>query len=271
MGVGGQNKHNPMKNYKLLVLLLSLFLCSCGMEPNADTPQLKAWVMMNNIDNDVMYDLNNSFIRQILAEETISQLRSDYCPVKLYGEEGTYMANPWRVLLEWEASNYGNLYEWDLNRTKIFSFDNATLFSWTMVSSYYRPETMEDAYRLVERIDYYSSNQDKNNVILYAYTFVNQEEGKAVYEAVGRAYVDYIYADAEEYVSMKDWEFCDYATTQSCTGYYVTYEIDGYFYVLLRYVEEDEGTGFQIKQLYAGDSIVELEQEMQSDMYYAIY
>ena len=266
MGVGGQNKHNPMKNYKRLVLLLSLFLCSCGMEPNADTPQLKAWVMMNNIDDDVMYDLQNSFIRQILAEETISQLRSDYCPVKLYGEEGTYMANPWRVLLEREESlYYGNLYEWDLDRTKIFSFDNARWLSWTTVLSSYGSETMEEAYRLVEL------GQSSNEEILYVYTFVNEEECKAVYEAVGRAYVDYIYADAEEYVSVKDWEFCDYATTQSCTGYYVTYEIDGYFYVLLRYVEEDEGTGFQIKQLYAGDSIVELEQEMQSDMYYAIY
>jgi hypothetical protein len=271
LGVGGQNKHNPMKNHKLLVLLLSLFLCSCGMEPNADTPQLKAWVMMNNIDSDVMDDLKNSFIRQILAEETIFQLRSDYCPVKLYGEEGTYMANPWRVLLEREASlHYCNLYEWDLDRTKIFSF-NAPWFSWTTILSTYRPKTMEDAYRLVEVELGQSSNQGKNKEILYAYTFVNEEECKAVYEAVGRAYVDYIYADAEEYVSVKDWEFCDYATTQSCTGYYVTYEIDGYFYVLVRYVEEDEDTGFQIKQLYAGDSIVELEQEMQSDMYYAIY
>ena len=253
-----------MKNSKLLILLLSLFLCSCGLSPNADTPQLKAWVLMENIDFE--RDLKNDFISHILAEENIAQLHSEYLPVELYGEQDTYMANPWRVLLEINKEESYVLYVWNLDRTKTIS--NNRWIDTIPYHYYNNPQTMEEAYNKAEE---WISTKDKNEIILSSYVFLNKEEAEVVREAVGRAYVDYIYQYADESVSMKDWEICDYATTKSCTGYYVTYEIGDDFYVLLRYVEEDEDSGFQIKQLYAGDSIVELEQAMQSDMYYATY
>lgn len=245
----------------LFLLLLSAFLYSCGSAPNAETPQLKAWVLMENISSEYEADLVENFIERTLSQEGIPQLSREYRPIELYGEQDTYMANPWRVLLE---KKQGRLYVWKLDRNEVFSNANSWS-SWTTVFSSYFQKSMEEAYEFAER----TPNIDvKNEAILVTYISKHKEEKEAVYEAVGRAYVDYICDLADKIVTIKDWEYCDYATTKSCTGYYVTYEIEADFYVLVKYIEENEGTGFQVTRLYAGDSIIELEQAMEADLYY---
>lgn len=265
-----------MKNSKLLILLLGIFFCSCGPTPNADTAQLKAWIMMENVSNNLKHQISQMFVDEILYDGTFEIFNADNRTLELLGEQDSYFVNPWRELLTLRSEDMCGYfgYGWKLNPKEIdleFYFYNSWLQSPLTNNTY---PTLEEIYE--KSSGWYSpSNPQRfdyiNGALLNTYVKLNQDVAQEVYRAVGRAYIDFVREYAEEVVSVKDWDYCKHATTQSCTGYYVTYEIGEGFYVLVRYVEEDEGSGFQIQRLYAGESIIELEQAMEEDMYDVIF
>lgn len=90
----------------------------------------------------------------------------------------------------------------------------------------------------------------------------NPEESATLRLATGNGYINYFINKANDYVTVKDWEYDDDSTTKSCTGYYITYEIGDGFYVLTSLIEEDNSTKFEIEILYSGDSMIDLEQTL---------
>ncbi|MBO5771910.1 MAG: hypothetical protein J6R09_04670, partial [Alistipes sp.] len=49
-------------------------------------------------------------------------------------------------------------------------------------------------------------------------------------------------------------------TTDTISAYYVTYEVGTGYYVLIRLIEVDGGDEFEVKRIYRGDSLIDLEQ-----------
>ncbi len=224
---------------------------------------------MENVSGSLKGQISQMFVDKILHDGTFEIFNADNRTLELLGEQDSYFVNPWRELLTLRSDDLCWLYGWELNPKEI----NLKFYGWGWLQSPLTNNTyptLEETYE--KALDWYSPTNPKrfdyiNGALLNTYVNLNQDVAQEVYRAVGRAYIDFVKEYAEEVVSVKDWDYCEHATTQSCTGYYVTYEIGDGFYVLVRYVEEDEGSGFQIQRLYAGESIIKLEQAMQEDMY----
>ena len=91
----------------------------------------------------------------------------------------------------------------------------------------------------------------------------NPAEHKAAMEEIITKYVNYIANRAEKLVKMMDWESDYGSTTKNCKGYFVTYSINKNYYVLTQIVEESKSDEFELKTLYRGTSIIDLDRKLE--------
>ena len=213
----------------LTVVAASLMFGSCGFDgPKlADEPQIKAWVLMENIS--YTDKIAEQFISSLLEEGSVELLDPEHPTAKVVIQDSF---NPYRGLFSEEGSCIVDT--WRLNRNK-------TIEAITDESLVYRASWggMDE-----ECVDYFRTHE---------------AESKQLLREVAVKWVDYVYNYANEEVKVLDWEYCLSTTTDSFSGYYVTYEIGEGYYVLVRLTEADNGDEFEVKRIYRGDSLLKLE------------
>ena len=222
-----------MKTIKLLAAFAALFLVACGGPQHAERDQIKAWVLMENINSDYSESLADNFMAEVVAEESIELLNSEHPTAKVVIQDGI---NPYVGLCLMEARHVLKPYHWELNRNKLIKYikecgDLVEIAKWSEMDG--------------ECVDYFKSHKD---------------EGKQLLGQLASKWVDYIYAYAAEEVKVKEWNTCLSQTTDTISAYYVTYEIGTGYYVLIRLIEVDGGDEFEVKRIYRGDSLIDLEQ-----------
>ena len=246
------------------------FTTSCGGPKYADTDQIKSWIMMESITKDVADGINEGFLSR-LKSNRIKGLDIEQTSIELLGPQDTYMTNPWIELFENHILKYFNPIKWSrtrwyLNRNDIISRYVPYYCSWIGEEDGGLKNIMDDA--LIRIAEHYETGQWSLEAYLERYNnaaldlYMKEKEHQQEWNIVVNAWIDYVYERAQEYVTVKDWEYDDDSTTKSCTGYYVTYEIGDGFYVLTSLIEEDNSTKFEIEILYSGDSMIDLEQTL---------
>lgn len=240
------------------------FTTSCGGPKYADTDQIKSWIMMESITKDVADGINDGFITK-LKQNSVAGINTE-ATIELLGAQDTYIVNPWVDLCENHMLKYFKPSRWEINRNDLISMyspyycnrlgDNITRLN----------EIANDALRHIEK--HYETGEYDLDAYLEIYNsaildiYMSEPQNQKEWHVVVNEWVDYIYEQADEYVTVKDWEYDDDSTTKSCTGYYITYEIGDGFYVLTSLIEEDNSTKFEIEILYSGDSMIDLEQTL---------
>ncbi len=264
-----------MKTYRVFIFVaLYLLMCSCSSAPiaptHADTYQIKAWVLMENISEDYQSQLNKDFINKILEQPTIPALSDTNKTLKLVGKQDSYMVNPWRSMLTSYLENCRDaLYRWELDPNHIkrvggygWMFDYRT-------GDHFLPHTMEYAYEKAYReqkrgqVGYL---KESNYDIIDIYVSQNKQIANEVHEYVCNEYINYIFNHANSVVTMKEWEIDLLSTTDSYRGYHITYEIGTGFYVLISYLELNSGNEFQVRQIYSGNSLIDLGRAKSGDL-----
>ena len=182
-----------MKNSKLLILLLGIFFCSCGPTPNADTAQLKAWIMRENVSYNLKHQISQMFVDEILDDGTFEIFNADNRTLELLGEQDSYFVNPWRELLTLRSEDMCGCYGWKLNPKEI---NLEFYFQWlqsTLKNNTY--PTLEEIYEKSSGL-YSPSNPQRfdyiNGALLNTYVKLNQDVAQEVYRAVGRAYIGFV-------------------------------------------------------------------------------
>ena len=213
----------------LTVVAASLMFGSCGFDgPNfADKPQIKAWVLMENIS--YTDQIAEQFISSLLKEGSVELLDPEHPTAKIVVQDSF---NPYRGLFSEEGSCIVD--KWSLNRNntikRIADEDLGLRARWSDMDG--------------ECVDYFRTHKAESEQLL---------------REVAAKWVDYVYDYADEEVKVLDWEYCLSTTTDSFSGYYVTYEIGEGYYVLVRLTEADNGDEFEVKRIYRGDSLLKLE------------
>lgn len=213
----------------LTVVAASLMFGSCGFDgPNlADKPQIKAWVLMENIS--YTDQIAEQFISSLLKEGSVELLDPNHPTAKVVIQDSV---NPYCGLFSEEGSCIVD--KWSLNRNntikRIADEDLGLRARWSDMDG--------------ECVDYFRTHKAESEQLL---------------REVAAKWVDYIYDYADEEVKVLDWEYCLSTTTDSFSGYYVTYEIGEGYYVLVRLTEADNGDEFEVKRIYRGDSLLKLE------------
>lgn len=221
-----------MKKLKFLVAALALLLVACGGPQHAEREQIKAYVLMRNIDSDYKESLAKRFLNKVMAEGSIELLNPNHPTAKVVIQDAI---NPYVSLCYEEAERVLFWLDWELNRNEnienIKDRDLVSIASWSDMDG--------------ECVDYFKSHK---------------AEGKRLLNALAYKWVDYIYAYAAEEVKVKEWNPCLSQTTDTISAYYVTYEVGTGYYVLIRLIEVDGGNEFEVKRIYRGDSLIDLEQ-----------
>lgn len=222
-----------MKKIKLLAAIAALFLVACGGPTHAESEQIKAWVLMRNIDKDYKESLAKRFMNEVMAEGSIELLNPNHPTAKVVIQDAI---NPYVSLCYEEADEVFKVWaDWKLNRNenieKIKDGDCRFIASWTGMDG--------------ECVDYFKNHK---------------AEGEQLLGQLASKWVDYIYAYAAEEVKVKEWNPCLSQTTDTISAYYVTYEVGTGYYVLIRLIEVDGGDEFEVKRIYRGDSLIDLEQ-----------
>lgn len=222
-----------MKKLKFLVAALALLLVACGGPQHAEREQIKAYVLMRNIDSDYKESLAKRFLNKVMAEGSIELLNPNHPTAKVVIQDAI---NPYVNLCYEQADDVFRVWaNWELNRNEnieiIKDRDLVDIASWSGMDS--------------ECVDYFKSHK---------------AEGERLLNALAYKWVDYIYAYAAEEVKVKEWDVCLSQTTDTISAYYVTYEIGTGYYVLIRLIEVDGGNEFEVKRIYRGDSLIDLEQ-----------
>ena len=213
----------------LTVVAASLMFGSCGFDgPDlADEPQIKAWVLMENIS--YTDKIAKRFVSSLLKEGSVELFDPNHPTAQVVIQDSV---NPYCGLFSKRGSEIVN--SWRLNR-------HETIKVITDESLVYRAGwgVMDE-----ECVDYFRTHE---------------AESKQLLREVAVKWVDYVYDYANEEVKVLDWEYCFSTTTDSFSGYYVTYEIGEGYYVLVRLTEADNGDEFEVKRIYRGDSLLQLE------------
>lgn len=222
-----------MKKIKLLAAALALLLVACGGPQHAESEQIKAYVLMRNIDSDYKESLAKRFLNKVMAEGSIELLNPNHPTAKVVIQDAI---NPYVSLCYKQANDvFGVWADWELNRNEnienIKDRDLVSIASWSDMDS--------------ECVDYFKSHK---------------AEGEQLLGQLASKWVDYIYAYAAEEVKVKEWDVCLSQTTDTISAYYVTYEVGTGYYVLIRLIEVDGGNEFEVKRIYRGDSLIDLEQ-----------
>ncbi len=229
---------------------------SCGGPKYADTDQIKSWIFYKSVDGEILIDIYNEYIDK-LKHNSIKGVTIPEASIELWGDQDTYYINPW---IYRTTTSLTSIPRWALNQNKLLT---AYLEEWDYIYGLDRFAPQDDYLNMILRGK--KSDRTKsiyNHMECDKYIQSHPEESAVLRLATGNGYINYFNNKAGEYVTVKDWEYDEDATTKSCTGYYVTYEIGDGFYVLTSLIEEDNSTKFEIEILYSGDSMIDLEQTL---------
>ena len=235
------------------------FTTSCGGPKYADTDQIKAWIFYKSVDGEILTDTYNEYIDK-LKQNSIKGVTIPEASIELWGEQDTYYINPWIYRTMTSIPTTWGIPYWELDQNKILT---KYLEEWDYI---YGPDRFAPQDNYLDMI--LRGNKSDRTKSIYnhmecdKYIQSNPEESATLRLATGNGYINYFINKANDYVTVKDWEYDDDSTTKSCTGYYITYEIGDGFYVLTSLIEEDNSTKFEIEILYSGDSMIDLEQTL---------
>lgn len=245
----------------LFAFVISL-LSSCGGPKYADTDQIKSWIFYESVADNILIDISKEYIDK-LKDNAITGVNIPDASIEICGLKDTYNINPWifstakSIPVSVELWGVYLHLIWNTNQDEIL---NLYLDNWDSTYGNYTRYSSGKQYL------YLFFGSDCSNSIEFEeinkYIQSKPEENARLRLATGKGFINYFNTKANEYVTVKDWEYDNDATTKSCTGYYVTYEIGEGFYVLANLIEEDSSTKFQIEILYSGDSMIELEQTL---------
>lgn len=260
-----------------VIASISVFT-SCGGSKTADTSQVKAYVLMSSMDKNSVEKGIDDYINTIERGKIKIKKLPDYTQ-EFFDEEGMPECNPVleyaRVFLR--NSIAGSLYNkisWELDECSALlsdfgNYPNQSYDSW----EYNCPRDLKEAKQELEKEIKWivegevspskSYCKKLNTLLINIYRMENPAEHKAAMEEIITKYVNYIANRAEKLVKIMDWESDYGSTTKNCKGYFVTYSINKNYYVLTQIVEESKSDEFELKTLYRGTSIIDLDRKLE--------
>lgn len=274
-----------MKNKKLSIALavvamaVTAFLTtSCGSKPG-NAEQVKAFVLMENIDNYYKYSLMEDFYN-LIAQNKVKRVTLSPDKVNLIYGNDDGDCNPWleycREMFVEEKFYFLCNADWDLDRDKT---EQKIRTQWQRVcTGGWDAEDINTLKNRIEndqnrRTEYAADfndrmvgkmNTDINSCTLSLFALENSTDMAATGLLIANAYVDYIYKTAKEKVKIYDCEYSKDDSTKSVDSYYIIYTIDEDFYVLVRYSEEKKSTRFMIETLSRGKELIEIERTLKN-------
>lgn len=245
---------------------------SCGSKPG-NNEQVKAYVLMKNIDSDYKHSLMEDFYNLIVQNKVKKVVLSPDKVNLIYGNDDGD-CNPWleycrEMFVEWYLDWGLDRYETEQNICDIWQ--RICTGGWDAEHINTLKNRIENDHN--RRAEYAADfndqmvdemNNDINECTLALFALENSTDMKATGLLIANAYVDYIYKTAKEKVKIYDYEYSKDDSTKSVDSYYIIYTVDDDFYVLVRYSEEKKSSRFMIETLSRGKELIEIERKLKN-------
>lgn len=220
----------------ITMALSIVLLSSCGGSDLANTEQIKSYVLMTSVSNDVV----NSYIEEYCRKLDAGKVKDVYVPdvkIPYDTKDDTIDKNPWvektRFILEPE---------------------------WTGVYWKLSEEDTESHYLELWKANTRVWSSLNSNTSQYAEE--HQDDDSVVGLSVIHAWVRFIQKKSNKIVKIYDQYYSKNDSTKSAEAYYVIYTIDKDYYVLVRLTEEKKSTRFEIETLARGEQLIEIERKL---------
>lgn len=264
----------------LAVVAAAILANSCGGSKYADTKQIKSYVLMTSVEVDLSRSYTDDFFTDIYLGKIKLKKLPDVTETFLE-EEGHPDVNP---VLEYArlfikintSSNYGAKADWEPNMYDELCAKYSKEPYIYYGGYHYLYKYLQDLGKAKETLSSLDEEQlesgycDRNlhnTLMINIYKMEHPMEHKIAIEEIFKKYIDYIGKKADKTVKVKDCEVDKSSTTKNCNGYFVTYKIGDDFYVLVNLTEEKETDKFEIKTLYRGSSMIELDRTLEDNKF----
>lgn len=251
-----------MKTKSLIVALsimasASIFT-SCGGSKVADTKQVKSYVLMTSVSNDII----NAYIEDYVQKLEAGKVKDVYVPdVKISYSMGNDMVdkNPWiektKIVLGYGFyDNWKNIH-WMLSDEET---ESRYLESWTRNFNWNTSNIDILNKRIIKEYDHDALNE----LLTYRYAVEHHDDDSVVGLTVTHGFVKFIEKKVGKSVKIYDIYYSKDYSTKSVDAYYVIYTIDKDFYVLVRLAEEKKSSRFEIETLARGEQLIEIERTL---------
>ena len=243
-----------------VIASISVFT-SCGGSKTADTSQVKAYVLMTSVSNEIV----ESYVDEYAQKLERGKVKDVYVPdVKISYSIGNDMEdrNPWiektKIVLKGSYwYDHGQRCYWKMNGEDT---EEHYVKQWTWNNNW----AMKDMDYLNKRIDDAGDIDVLNQLITYKYAAENKDDDSIVALTVVHGYVKFIQKKSNKVVKVYDSYYSKDYSTKSANSYYIVYTIDKDFYVLVRLTEEKKSSRFEMETLARGNQLIEIERTLKS-------
>lgn len=262
----------------LVTIAVAMLTNSCGGSKYADTKQIKSYVLMTSVEVDLSRSYTDDFFTDIYLGKIKLKKLPDVTETFL-DEEGHPDVNPVleyaRVFIKNNTvSGWGTAADWEPNMYNELctEYMNSPYTCCDQLYDVYIND-LENAKNMLSSLDEefsrsgYCDISMHNTLMINIYRLEHPVEHRIAVEEIFEKYVDYIGKKADKTVKVKDTEVDKSSTTKNCNGYFVTYKIGDDFYVLVNLTEEKETGKFEIKTLYRGSSMIELDRALENNKF----